>query len=164
MAQEKKWKDGDILSYKLYESVWIIIYNSYAPFDGHIRYHALMEYPNVDNIFTFGTCFLMDDDEHITLASEDERNALFKKLNDIGYRWDDEKKTLITIEPNEEKLKETNPNIVKNTIWTKVQSMLNVIEMFEKQQASWQECEKHLKNINDSIHDILENGLTNNLR
>lgn len=27
-----------------------------------------------------------------------------------------------------------------------------------------EECERQLKNINDSIHDLLENELTNNLR
>lgn len=165
MAQEKKWKDGDILSYKTFNSVWVVIFRDYGLFEGHIRYHALAELDFPENgLHVSGTCFMADDEEHMRLASEDEQNELFERLKKHGYRWDDEKKTLITIEPNEEKLKVTNPNIVKNTIWTKVQSMLNVIEMFEKQQTSWQECEKHLKNINDNIHDILENGLTNNLR
>ena len=261
MAQEKKWRNGDILAYKTFNSVWVIIFRDYAPFEGHIRYHALAELDFPENgLHVSGTCFMADDEEHMRLASEDEQNELFERLKKHGYRWDaekkslitiektienmkqkyikdaiiwngraatngawvrisdinyiegdekkggyytpacpsghgkfvinnaypyedwmeefigtnkdlikeierrDEKKSLITIEPNEEKLKVTNPNIVKNTIWLKVTSMLDVIEIFEKQQASWQECEKHLKNINDSIRDILENGLTNNLR
>ena len=58
----------------------------------------------------------------------------------------------------------TDTNIVKNTIWLKVTSMLDILDLEDDGRMPWEECEKQLKNINDSIHDILENGLTNNLR
>jgi len=91
----KDAKDGDVLSYVTGEGdLWIMIYWSlYEPYKGHVHYHTLL----VNEKFTNkGTCCIYID--NLRPATKEQRELLFQKLKESGYRWDEDKKEVIRYE------------------------------------------------------------------
>ena len=90
----KDVEDGDILSYVTdEENLWIMIYRSlYKPYENHVHYRALL----VNDDFTDkGTCCI--DIDYLKPATKEQRDLLFKRMLESGYKWDSNKKELISI-------------------------------------------------------------------
>jgi len=85
-------KDGDVLSYVTDKgNLWILIYKSfYEPYEGHVHYHALLAN---DDFSCEGTCCISID--NLKPSSIEQRKLLFQKIEEVGYKWDLEKKELI---------------------------------------------------------------------
>lgn len=84
-------KEGDVLSYVTdEEDLWIMIYWSlYEPYEGHVHYHALL----VNNNFSDkGTCCISID--NLNPATKEQRDLLFQKMKEAGYKWDADKREL----------------------------------------------------------------------
>ena len=90
----KDAKDGDVLSYISDEGdLWVMIYQSlYEPYEGCVHYHALLFN---DNFKDGGTCSICID--NLKPATEEQRDLLFQKMHEDGYKWDSENKKLIKI-------------------------------------------------------------------
>ena len=87
-------EDGDVLSYVTdEEDLWIMIYQSlYKPYTNHVHYRALL----VNDDFTDkGTCCI--DINYLKPATKEQRDLLFKRMLESGYKWDADKKELINI-------------------------------------------------------------------
>ena len=87
-------EDGDILSYITDDKdLWIMIYQSlYKPYTNHVHYRALL----VNDDFTDkGTCCI--DINYLKPATKEQRDLLFKRMLESGYKWDADKKELINI-------------------------------------------------------------------
>lgn len=84
-------KDGDVLVYVTdEEDLWIMIYWSlYEPYEGHVHYHALLVN---DNFSDKGTCCICID--NLKPATKEQRDLLFQKMKEAGYKWDTDKKEL----------------------------------------------------------------------
>ena len=87
--------NGDIVVYETDELEWILIFEDwYKPYDGHIHYYALLVYP--DKLYLPGTCCILDED-CFREPTDEEKQLLFDKLEENGYKWDGENKKLIKI-------------------------------------------------------------------
>ena len=85
-------RDGDVLSYITDEGdLWIMIYQSlYKPYENHVHYHALL----IDDDFSDkGTCCI--DINYLKPAIKEQRDLLFKKMQESGYMWDENIKRVI---------------------------------------------------------------------
>ena len=95
------FEEGDILSRG---DDWIFIYAGLEEraCDFHvIRYHALLNkrtgYYNMRTSTGIGT---VESYEHVLrLATNQEKEKLFKRIKQLGYEWDDEKLELRPIKP-----------------------------------------------------------------
>lgn len=87
-------KNGDIVVYEAEDLfTWIIIFKEwYKPYEGHMHYYALLVYPNT--LWVNSTCFLLDEDS-LRLATEEEKQDLFKVMQKEGYKWDEENKKIV---------------------------------------------------------------------
>jgi hypothetical protein len=97
----KLFKEGDILSRG---NDWIFIYAGLEEraYNFHvIRYHALLNkhsgYNNMRTSTGIGTVESYED--VLRLATNQEKERLFKCIKQQGYEWDNEKLELRTIEP-----------------------------------------------------------------
>lgn len=89
-------KDGDVLCYETKNDFKIFIYKQ-----GHIHYHCC--YSNghltpVDSFFTLQKHLLC----YIQPATKEQRNLLFQKMKEEGYKWDAEKQEVKAIEQTPE--------------------------------------------------------------
>ena len=79
--------------------ILLISLNSYAsnalykPYEGHVHYHALLVN---DEFSDKGTCCICID--NLKPATKEQRDLLFKKMNNAGFTFDFEKKELKKIE------------------------------------------------------------------
>lgn len=90
----KKFKDGDILFVKAAYS-WILIYKDSENMEDIYKYAAISTHPNHKFIvYDKNPLCCKEDISEIRLASEKEKERLFKTLNDNGYEWDPQTKTL----------------------------------------------------------------------
>ena len=95
-------KDGDVLSFVTDEVEWILIYkeivtsSSEVPHD-ILRYYFLLSgnYCNCE-----GVCAMVtgDYEEYLNPATKEQRELLFKKMKEDGWKWDAEKKKLKKIQ------------------------------------------------------------------
>ena len=88
-----KFKDGDIVHIKTKghnHNEFIIIFKDTK--NDHIHPYACFEYRQL-TIDGCAICHLVDV-EIMRLATEEEKQKLFKAINDIGYKWNTETKTL----------------------------------------------------------------------
>ena len=90
----KLFKEGDILSRG---NDWIFIYAGLEEraYDFHvIRYHALLNknsgYHNMRTSTGIGIVETYDEDV-LRLATNQEKEKLFRCIKQLGYEWDDEK-------------------------------------------------------------------------
>ena len=96
------FEEGDILSRG---DDWIFIYAGLEEraCDFHlIRYHALLNkhsgYHNMCTSTGIGVVENYDEDV-LRLATNQEKEKLFKRIKQLGYEWNDEKLELRSIEP-----------------------------------------------------------------
>lgn len=90
-----KFKDGDVLFVKSVYN-WIIIYKESENEEKLHKYVAISDHPKSTLVFDNHLSALCYKEEisKIRFATEEEKEKLFQAINDNGYRWNDETKTL----------------------------------------------------------------------
>lgn len=93
-----QFKDGDIVYVKA-DSDWIFIYRKSEDTEYLYKYAALRAYLNPTDIGYIATCdsapiCRKEDVSEIRLATDKEKEKLFKAIKDGGYKWNKETKTL----------------------------------------------------------------------
>ena len=91
---QRPFKDGDILYIKAAFD-WICIYKESEDTENVYNYVAVLMQLNATNLFRDECCLCCRGDiSEIRLATEEEKQKLFKAIKDYGYRWNSETKTL----------------------------------------------------------------------
>lgn len=88
-----KFKDGDVISVIVNKNLWYGIYQK----EINAVLYCYVDYSTATkNIYPSGKSgmCLIDDISEIRLATEEEKEELFKVIKDNGYRWNAETKTL----------------------------------------------------------------------
>lgn len=85
---EKAFKDGDIV---FSGKDLISIFKELKPVN---RLHSYVSTMHSGYVFVGGDCWTID---NIRLATEEEKERLFKAISDNGYKWDPDTKTLLTV-------------------------------------------------------------------
>ena len=88
-------KDGDVLCYEIKDELRIFIYEK-----GCVHYHCC--YYN-GRLITVDSFFIVEKylRDYIHPATKEQRDFLFSKMRETGCKWDDDKKELKKIEPND---------------------------------------------------------------
>lgn len=84
------FKDGDIVTYKYEIGLVSMILNKFVNFV-EIHYHCAL-YGNAQGFITNN--YIVGKPEYVSLATEEEKVKLFKAIQDNGYKWNAETKTL----------------------------------------------------------------------
>ena len=87
---QKPFKDGDVCTGKVSGNLVIFIYKNRIVNTTLVKSHFVL-YVRVG--FCKNCCIPLKDEE-IKFATEEEKQELFKAIQDNGYRWDDDTKTL----------------------------------------------------------------------
>lgn len=91
---QRSFKDGDILYVKAAFD-WICIYKESEDTENVYGYVAVRRLPNATNIYKYECCLCCRENiSEIRLATEEEKEKLFKAIKDNGYKWNAETKTL----------------------------------------------------------------------
>lgn len=89
-----KFRDGDILYVKAAFD-WICIYKESEDTENVYKYVAVLRQQNATSIIKDTNCLCYRGNvSEIRLATEEEKEKLFKAIKDNGYRWNAETKTL----------------------------------------------------------------------
>ena len=85
--------DGDVLTYHLDDGkILIIIYESLgSSYDGQVNCHALLDGDYFSESAACVCCKFM---ALLTPATKEQRDLLFQKMDEAGYRWDADEKIL----------------------------------------------------------------------
>ena len=81
-----EFKDGDVCTGKVNGNLVIFIYKE--------RVNTTLIKSHFTLVGACKNCYIYLKDEEIRFATEEEKQELFKAIQDNGYRWDDETKTL----------------------------------------------------------------------
>ena len=139
----KDAKDGDILA----TSNYIYIFNSIDKETETVSFYCLMEKSNEH--FSFGDYKIHDEILNSIPATQEQRDLLFQKIEEVGYKWDADKLELIELKEIEE------PENYKNQVISK---MVDLVKDYIKQNqkpVEWDEddtymLEQAIKCVNNS--------------
>ena len=95
---EPKFKDGDILcTYECYKPKIVFILKGTPKKHYALRYHCYYNimYPYFESDSKKGC--LAPNDEDLKLATKEQRDLLFQKMEEAGYEWSDKDRKLIKI-------------------------------------------------------------------
>lgn len=164
-------KDGDVLTYRLDNGkVLIMIYESLGTsFYGDVDIHALLDGDYFSESAACVCCKFM---ELLTPATKEQRDLLFEKMKEAGYKWDSVKKELGKIENVSAWSEEDENRIMKELLYNVIVSNDNTpstkeilsiygktkedaLSWLEKQgeQSYWKPSEEQLQTLHAQLNE-----------